>query len=300
MQYAAAYAPLATQKQLPPPKAKRPTLEKKSVEIPISRTIQLLEIEVKLDLPAEFLAYEPSPTRSRLSSVWQNQVLRSMCELIRKRKSRLVNKDMRKLQFRRNLKNLLDRFNELTENVKVEFHECHHLDSFASTTYYLDFILYNPAAGSVQDAPCCVAELPVPAPLITEVAENYNRDVAPVSKTVQGVDGQQHLPSGNFSAITQTSQLDDIPVAVAVATLADSHSFASSRHPPASGVPEVELLRREIDELRMQNESLRSQSISSSANSATVPLVSSEVLESRREAVGGTAYFSQSTRPTKV
>jgi hypothetical protein len=78
---------------------------------------------------------------------------------------------------------------------------------------------------------------------------------------VQKIDGQQHLRPGNLSAISQTSQLDDIPVAVAVATIADSHSFASSRHPPASGVPEVELLRREIDELRLENACLRSQSV---------------------------------------
>jgi hypothetical protein len=269
----------------------RQTLEQRSVKIPIKRTIQWSELRHVLDIPDDLLAYEPSRTRSRAIDIWRTQVLQTMSELIRTRKSLGMNKNMRFIVFRSGMENLLIRFNMFTENLKVEFRECHHVDTFASITYYLDFILLSSVPDSIRNAPSCIAEIPEPtAQAEFFMADSDNSDdVVVVGEIVQETTGQQSqtqshsCPSvGDFCTIntreTGTNQSDEIPVVVA--TTVDSISSECISHDPISRVSELDRLRREVDELRGENALLRSQAATSPGNSE---LVSPEFMELQQE-----------------
>jgi hypothetical protein len=223
---------------------------------------------------------------------------------------------MRKMQFRVHMKKLLIRFNELTENFKVEFRECYHGDSFASTTYYLDLIQLRPVPGSVRDAPplvqdtpCCVAEFPVPVPR-DEVSENSNSGVVVACEIVGEIIGQpqkeSRLSASSFQEM-RTNATDDLPVAIAATADLVSSQYIGSPHHTAYGVPELEILRRDLDELQLENACLRTSTASSAGVSETSMLVSPEVLELRREIEGMRQMMrqmselskSQSTEATK-
>jgi hypothetical protein len=203
---------------------------------------------------------------------------------------------MRKIEFRLKMIKLLNRFNEMMENVKVEFRDVHHGDSLASMSYYLDFILLTPVPGSVQaqepptavpdsvqvqDPPCCVSDFPVPAPSAPfEFVENSNSDVvaagvvvAPRHQQSQTLVHPGVFPAINTRETTPTNRSENIPIAVATAV--DSPS--SEYRPAITGAPELGLLRKGEEELRLENASLRS----SAGSSASSPLISAEVLELR-------------------
>jgi hypothetical protein len=255
----------------------RQTLAQRSVKIPMSRTIRMSDLEESLDISNYLRAYEPIRTRSRAGDVWRTQVLLSMSELIRTRKSLGMSKNLRLTVFRTGMEKLMNRFNMFTENVKAEFREKVYGRFNPLSTYYLDFIV--------------VAEVPGPTAR-AELVENCNSDFVATGTIVEVIfeSGQRQTQSQfrqvNFASgnarETRTNQSEDLPVAVAL-TL---DSLSSEINPTAhiSGVTEdVDLLRREVDELRLENAYLRSRSGPSAGNPEPLPMVSSEVLQLRRE-----------------
>jgi hypothetical protein len=201
----------------------RKTLAHRSVKIPISRTVQLSDLVELLDIPNDFWAHEPSKTRSRAADVWITQGLPTIQELIQTRKSLGMNQSMRITVFRTGMEKLLIRFNQFTENVKVEFRE-HLIRGFnPSYTYYLDFILLSLVPDSIRYAPRFVAEIPEPAAR-AELVENSNSDFVVVSAIVEETARQHQTPSilrpGNFFANntreTHPNHSEDTPVAVAI------------------------------------------------------------------------------------
>jgi hypothetical protein len=212
-----------------------------------------------------------------------------MSELIRTRKSLGMSKNLRLTVFRTGMEKLMIRFNMFTENVKAEFREKLYGRFNPLSTYYLDFIVLSPVPDGLRFAPRFVAEVPDPAAR-AELVGNSNSNFVAVGTIVEQTGGQaQTQPQFrqvNFASSnareTRTNQSEDLPVAVAL-TL---DSISSEINPIAHvfGVTEDEdLLRREVDELRLENAYLRSRSGPSAGTSEPLPMVSPEVLQLRRE-----------------
>jgi hypothetical protein len=255
----------------------RQTLAQRSVKIPMSRTIRMSDLEESLDISNYLRAYEPIRTRSRAADVWRTQVLRTMSELIRTRKSLGMSKNLRLTVFRTGMEKLMNRFNMFTENVKAEFREKLYGRFNPLSTYYLDFFV--------------VAEVPGPTAR-AELVENCNSDFVAIGTIVEVTFGSgQAQTQSQFRQVdfaysnareTRTNQSEDLPVAVALTLDSLSSEISPTAH-VSGGTEDVDLLRREVDELRLENAHLRSRSGPSAGNSEPLPIVSPEVLQLRRE-----------------
>ena len=138
----------------------RQTREKKVIPIPIARSVKKETLKQTLSLPQHFLQKEPPRTRDRASDLWENRVLKTMSELIRTRKSRSMNKHMRRVVFSSGMEKLVAEFNRSTENIKVDFQEHNKIvNREPTTTYSLQFCLLTPIPESVRNAPSCTAEI---------------------------------------------------------------------------------------------------------------------------------------------
>ena len=267
----------------------RQTLDRRSLRIPISRNVQAADLGLKMPFPPDFLLYEPDRTRSRVADMWETQFIPTMANLIRTKKGFGMNKHMRQTVFRRGMEKLMIRFNQFTENIKVEFRE----DIGHKAVYYVDLFRLSPIPDSIRFAPSCAAEVPEPAAR-AQASESSTTECVAVGEIVEEATETrpqtQYARSATIPA-APTAPLEDIPIAMATAigtvpTSRSSNSERSSNSASFSGVPEIDLLRREVNELRLRNALLRSQleasndarSITSDSNST-----SPEVLELRRE-----------------
>jgi hypothetical protein len=257
----------------------REVLDQRSFKIPVWRLIQVTDLKHKVRLPSEFLAYEPSRTRSKVADMWTTQVIPTMADLIRTRKSLKMNKHMRKAVFRSGMEKLMIRFNQFTENIKAEFRIDDTGYLATATHYYVDIFRLNPIPDHIRFAPSCVAEVPEPAACARAVETFYTESAVEVDVIADDDNNNEATrlpyvqPSVSFSGVvttipdtTQDSyQSEDIPMVVAT-TIDDPSPSPPSRSSmirnndaACEGVTEMDCLRRELNELRQQNALLRSQ-----------------------------------------
>lgn len=137
----------------------RLTLDEKVVSLPVARSVRKEKLKQTLSLPPHFLQQEPPRTRERADDLWNTRVLTTVAQLIRTRKSRSMNKHMRKVVFHSGMEKLMTHFNQSTENIKVDFVQHNSNRGDPETTYSLKFCLLSPIPDSIRNAPSCTAEI---------------------------------------------------------------------------------------------------------------------------------------------
>jgi hypothetical protein len=182
-----------------------------------------------------------------------------MTDLIHTRKSRGMNKHMRRVVFKSGMEKLVMQFNRSTENIKVDFQE--HYENISSSnnssrqslSYSLKYCLLSPIPESIRNAPSCAAEIVrleeegvAQAHLVGTTNDNGGQSCFP-SGVVTEINGR--VQSSSERTWTEQQQLGNTPlqatpalptttttpeaIHVAVAMSVDSNSIiSSSTHEP--------------------------------------------------------------------
>lgn len=215
--------------------------------------------DFRLALPRRFLQDEPH--QQRVIEVWNKDVVPTINNLCRARKSGFINRSLKRSVFQTGMENVCKDFSRKTENISVQFKQSEESDQYHHNrkiiTYSLIFTRLTAVSQDIRNARYCVAEIPVnplrlPAVQAEYVATAEQQEMAPSSTAIPSAHSEiisTHVPIIEYTEEDDEQLYVNPPVAAQVTAIVEQDeemhhiSDRESRRSPLERMQELESIK---------------------------------------------------------
>lgn len=248
--------------------------------------------DFRLALPHRILQDEPH--RERVVEIWNKDVVPTINNLCRARKSGFINRSLKRSIFQTGMENVCKDFSRKTDNISVQCQASQETDQYHHSrkilTYCLIFTRLSAVTQRVRNARFCVAEIPTNPHSVPAVQAEF----VTTSTTTTANEQQQQLSSlGTLSMVDHAAELSMIPcahseiISTHVPIVVDSEQAYVNPPVASQVIALVEQEDEEYESMRMQFHNINDR------DSRRTPLERMQELESIKTFLTQTEYSAK-------